>query len=122
MANIHVSWLDPNKVRKLTVVGSKKMVVFDDTEASEKIRIYDKGVDMNPDFQTYGEYLSLRTGDIVIPKVDTSEPLRRECLHFIESVEKRTRPRSDGGDGLKVLKILAAAQKSIEQGGVPQKI
>ncbi len=122
MANIHVSWLDPNKVRKLTVVGSKKMVVFDDTEASEKVRIYDKGVDRNRDYQTYGEYLSLRTGDIIIPKIDSSEPLRSECLHFIECVESRTRPRSDGAEGLKVLKILAAAQRSIEQGGVPQKV
>lgn len=122
MANIHVSWLDPNKVRKLTVVGSKKMVVFDDTEASEKVRIYDKGVDKNRDYQTYGEYLSLRTGDIIIPKIDSSEPLRSECLHFIECVENRTRPRSDGAEGLKVLKILAAAQKSIEQAGAPQKI
>ncbi len=122
MANVHVSWLDPNKVRKLTVVGSKKMVVFDDTEPAEKIRIYDKGVDMNPDYQTYGEYLSLRTGDIVIPKVDSSEPLKSECLHFVECVEKRTRPRSDGADGLKVLKILAAAQRSIERGGAPEMI
>jgi len=122
MANIHVSWLDPNKVRKLTVVGSKKMVVFDDTEASEKIRIYDKGVDMNHDYQTYGEYLSLRTGDIVIPKVNSSEPLRSECLHFIECVEKRNHPRSDGAEGLKVSRILAAAQKSMDSGGVPEKI
>lgn len=122
MANVHVSWLDPNKVRKLTVVGSKKMVVFDDTEASEKIRIYDKGVDRGLDYQTYGEYLSMRTGDIVIPKIDSSEPLRSECSHFIDCVEKRTRPRSDGAEGLKVLKILAAAQKSIEGGGVPVKI
>jgi predicted dehydrogenase len=122
MANIHVSWLDPNKVRKLTVVGSKKMVVFDDTEASEKVRIYDKGVDRNTEYQTYGEYLSLRTGDIVIPKVDSSEPLRNECLHFIECVKTRTRPRSNGIEGLKVLKILAAAQRSIECGGAPQKI
>ncbi len=122
MANIHVSWLDPNKVRRLTVVGSKKMVVFDDAEASEKVRVYDKGVDRNPDYQTYGEYLSLRTGDIVIPRISSSEPLRSECIHFIECVEKRTRPRSDGAEGLKVVKILAAAQKSIEQGGAPQKI
>lgn len=122
MANIHVSWLDPNKVRKLTVVGSKKMVVLDDTEASEKIRIYDKGVDKGLDYQTYGEYLSLRTGDIIIPKIDSSEPLRSECLHFIDCVEKRNRPRSDGAEGLKVLKILAAAQKSIEGGGAPVKL
>jgi len=122
MVNIHVSWLDPNKVRKLTVVGSKKMVVLDDTEASEKIRIYDKGVDKGLDYQTYGEYLSLRTGDIIIPKVDSSEPLRSECLHFIDCVEKRNRPRSDGAEGLKVLKILAAAQESIDGGGVPVKL
>lgn len=122
MANVHVSWLDPNKVRKLTVVGSKKMVVLDDSEASEKVRIYDKGVEKNHDYSTYGEYLSLRTGDIVIPKVDSSEPLRSECLHFIDCVEKRTQPRSDGLEGLKVLKILAAAQKSIDRGGSPQEV
>ena len=120
MASVHVSWLDPNKVRSLTVVGSKKMVVFDDTRPSEKIRIYDAGVDRNTDYQTYGEYLSLRTGDILIPKVDSSEPLRNECLHFIECVKKRTRPRSDGAEGLKVLRILAAAQRSMERGGVPE--
>ncbi len=122
MANVHVSWLDPNKVRKLTVVGSKKMAVLDDASASEKLRIYDKGVEVATDFQTYGEFLSLRTGDIVIPKIDSSEPLRSECLHFIKCVEDRTKPRSDGVEGLKVLKILAAAQKSMENGGVPARI
>jgi len=122
MANVHVSWLDPNKVRKLTVVGSKKMAVLDDASASEKLRIYDKGVEVATDFQTYGEFLSLRTGDIVIPKVDSSEPLRSECLHFIKCVEDRTKPRSDGVEGLKVLKILAAAQESMENGGVPARI
>ncbi len=122
MANVHVSWLDPNKVRKLTVVGSKKMAVLDDASASEKLRIYDKGVEVATDFQTYGEFLSLRTGDIVIPKIDSSEPLRSECLHFIKCVEDRTKPRSDGVEGLKVLKILAAAQESMENGGVPTRI
>jgi predicted dehydrogenase len=122
MAHIHVSWLDPNKERKLTVVGSKKMVIFDDTEAAEKLRIYDKSVYVNADYQTYGEYLALRTGDIVIPKIDSSEPLRSECLHFIDAVEKRTKPRSDGYEGLKVVKILAAAQKSMENGGIPERI
>jgi len=122
MANIHVSWLDPNKVRKLTVVGSKKMVVLDDSEASEKVRIYDKGVDRNSDYQTYGEYLTLRAGDIVIPKVNSTEPLQSECLHFIDCVKNRKKPRSDGREGLKVLKILAAAQKSVELGGTPQSV
>ncbi|HEX9916645.1 MAG TPA: Gfo/Idh/MocA family oxidoreductase [candidate division Zixibacteria bacterium] len=122
MAHIHVSWLDPHKDRKLTVVGSKKMAVFDDTESSEKIWIYDKGVDAKSDYDTYGEYLSLRSGDILIPRIDSSEPLKSECQHFIECVEKRTKPRSDGEDGLRVLRVLDAAQRSLGQGGVPVKI
>jgi predicted dehydrogenase len=119
MAHIHVSWLDPHKERKLTIVGSKMMAVFDDTESTEKIRLYDKGVDTKLDYNTYGEYLSLRMGDIVIPKVDTSEPLMAECLHFIDCVKNRTQPISDGKDGLRVLTVLTAAQKSMEQGGAP---
>ncbi len=119
MAHIHVSWLDPHKIRKLTVVGSGKMAVFDDMESSEIIRIYDKGVDQSFDYETYGESLSLRSGDILIPKVKMSEPLRIECSHFLSCVEDRTRPRSDGYDGLRVLKVLDAAQRSMEGGGIP---
>ncbi len=119
LAHIHTSWLDPHKDRNLTIVGSKKMVVFDDAELTEKIRIYDKGVDPQRDYTTYGEYLSLRTGDIVIPKVDTSEPLAQECRHFLESVRTRKPPRSDGRSGLAVLRILEAAQKSMDSGGAP---
>jgi len=122
MAHIHVSWLDPHKVRKLTVVGSSKMAVFDDMEAPEFIRIYDKGVDQSFDYETYGESLTLRSGDILIPKVRMSEPLKIECLHFLECVENRTRPRSDGRDGLRVLKVLDAAQRSLEGSGVPVEI
>jgi predicted dehydrogenase len=119
MAHVHVSWLDPHKERKLTIVGSKKMVVFDDTAGSEKIKIYDKGVDTKLDYNTYGEYLSLRAGDILIPRVDTSEPLREECQHFINCVVNRETPRSDGRDGLNVLKVLTAAQQSMKNGGAP---
>ncbi|MBD3233699.1 MAG: hypothetical protein GF315_08235 [candidate division Zixibacteria bacterium] len=122
MAHIHVSWLDPHKDRKLTIVGSKKMVEFNDTEPSEKVRIFDKGVDTVQDYSTYGEYLSLRTGDIIIPKIPSGEPLRAECEHFIECVAKRSKPRSDGADGLDVLRVLDAAQKSLERGGEPQAI
>jgi predicted dehydrogenase len=122
MAHIHVSWLDPHKERKLTVVGSKMMAVFDDTESSEKIWLYDHGVDTRMDYNTYGEYLSLRAGDIIIPRVDTAEPLKLECQHFLNSIRNRTQPRSDGRDGLKILTILSAAQKSMEQGGVPMEI
>ena len=119
MAHIHVSWLDPHKDRKLVIVGSKKMAVFDDTQASEKIRLYDKGVTTRQDYETYGEYLSIRTGDILIPQVKSSEPLMEECRHFLECIEKRERPRSDGGEGLRVLKVLDAAQRSLEAGGAP---
>ncbi len=119
MAHIHVSWLDPHKERKLTIVGSKMMAVFDDTNSSEKIWLYDKGVDTKLDYNTYGEYMSLRAGDILIPKVASTEPLMAECAHFIECVKDRTRPRSDGLDGLKVLTILTAAQESMQNGGAP---
>jgi predicted dehydrogenase len=122
MAHIHVSWLDPHKERKLTVVGSKMMAVFDDTESSEKIWLYDKGVETKLDYNTYGEYLSLRAGDIVIPSVDSAEPLKIECEHFVNCIKNRTQPRSDGKDGLRVLIILTAAQKSMEEGGTPMEI
>ena len=119
MAHIHVSWLDPHKERKLTIVGSKMMAVFDDTNSSEKIWLYDKGVELKRDYATYGEYMSLRAGDIVIPRLNSKEPLQAECEHFIECVKNRTRPRSDGYDGLMVLSVLTAAQKSMENGGAP---
>jgi len=119
MAHVHVSWLDPHKKRNLTVVGSKKMVVFDDTAANEKIMIYDKGVVQNQDYDTYGEYLSLRTGDILIPKIQSGEPLGSECKHFLNALDKREKPRSDVVEGLRVLKVLDAAQKSLDTGGTP---
>ncbi|HOP07599.1 MAG TPA: Gfo/Idh/MocA family oxidoreductase [candidate division Zixibacteria bacterium] len=122
MAHIHVSWLDPHKDRKLVVVGSKKMVEFDDSQAAEKIRLYDKGVDTKQDYNTYGEYLAIRTGDIIIPQIKASEPLAEECKHFLQCIEKRERPRSDGVEGLRVLKVLDAAQKSLEAGGAPVSI
>ena len=82
MANIHVSWLDPHKVRKLTIVGSKKMAVFDDLEANEKLKIYDKGPQYSEDYESFAEYIGLRFGDITIPFIKTGEPLRIECSHF----------------------------------------
>ncbi len=118
MANIHLSWLDPHKVRKITIVGSKKMVVFDDMEASEKLKIYDKGVG-SLSYDSYGEYLSLRFGDITIPNIKMGEPLRAEAEHFIRCIESREKPKTGGRDGLEVVKILVAAQKSLEQKGFP---
>ena len=118
MANIHLSWLDPHKVRKITIVGSKKMVVFDDMEASEKLKIYDKGVG-SLSYDSYGEYLSLRFGDITIPNIKMVEPLRAEAEHFIRCIESREKPKTGGRDGLEVVKILVAAQKSLGQKGFP---
>lgn len=119
MAHIHVSWLDPHKIRKLTVVGSRKMAVFDDMATGEMIRMYDKGVEQSFDYATYGESLSLRWGDVLIPNVKMTEPLRAECEHFVQCVQQRTPPRSDGRDGLRVLRVLDACQRSMDQQGAP---
>jgi len=121
MAHIHLSWLDPHKVRKTTIVGADKMAVFDDTEATEKLRIYDSHAEV-PAVRNYGEAIQVRFGDIHIPRVDMTEPLKLECQHFIDCVVSRGTPVSDGYDGLRVVRILEAAQRSLEQDGVPVKI
>jgi predicted dehydrogenase len=118
LAHIHVSWLNPNKIRSTTVVGSKKMLVYDDISALEKIRIYDKGVTVTPHYDTFGEFqLSYRYGDILIPRLDDAEPLKVACQHFLDCVEKRARPRSSGAHGLEVVRVLEAAVASIREGG-----
>ena len=116
VAHLHVSWLDPHKVRRVTVVGSKKMAVFDDMESAEKLRIYDKGVD-NLHYSSYGEFLTLRFGDIHIPRIGMKEPLQLECQHFLDCIQNHHRPLSDGLEGLQVLKILDAAQRSLKNDG-----
>ena len=121
MAHIHVSWLDPHKIRKATIVGSKKMAVFDDLEANEKLKIYDKGATYNTDYNSFAEYITLRFGDITIPHLKMTEPLRLECLHFLECIQKRKQPLSDGLDGLRVIKVLELAQKSLQNNGIPVK-
>jgi predicted dehydrogenase len=116
-AHIHVSWLDPCKVRRITVVGSKKMAVYNDIENESKIKIYDKGVDAPEYTNGFGEFhCNYRTGDITIPNIRFTEPLRQECQHFIDSILNHTKPCSDGRDGLEVVKILEAAQHSLMNG------
>ena len=122
MAHVHVSWLDPHKSRKITVVGQQKMAVFDDMETTEKLRIYDKGAEVSTDYNTYAEYVGLRFGDVVAPYIKTGEPLGTECRHFLECVRDRKRPLSDGYDGLRVIKVLDAAQRSLQQNGEPVKL
>jgi predicted dehydrogenase len=118
-AYIHVSWLDPCKVRRITVVGSKKMAVYNDIEAEHKIKIYDKGVDAPPPYTDgdFGEFqCSYRSGDITIPNIRFAEPLRQECQHFVDSILNHTVPVSSGTDGLEVVRIIEAAQYSMLNG------
>jgi len=116
MAHIHVSWLDPHKIRRTTLVGSQKTVVFDDMEAAEKIRIYDKGAEVKT-VNSYAEAVTLRTGDIMMPTLSSAEPLRIQCQHFIDCISNDATPRSDGHDGLRVVNILEAGGKSLACGG-----
>lgn len=117
-AFIHVSWLDPNKIRRTTVVGSRKMLVYDDTATQEKIRIYDKGVTVHPYYDTYGDFqLSYRYGDIHIPRIEESEPLKLECEHFVDCIARGRIPRTDGLSGLRVVSVLEAASLSLRKGG-----
>jgi predicted dehydrogenase len=124
-AHIHVSWLDPNKRRSMTLVGSKKMVVYEDTSADAKIKIYDKGITKKNLTESLGEYdnfgkfqLIQRAGDLLIPKIAFREPLREEANHFLESVASGQPPLTDGVHGLHVIQILEAAQTSLKNGGI----
>jgi len=119
VGQVHVSWLDPHKTRRTTLVGSKKMAVFDDGEASEKIRVYDKGANISTEYATYGEYLGLRHGDVLIPRIDATEPLAAEAEHFLDCVRTGAKPRSDGRDGLEVVRVLEAANESLRRDGAP---
>ena len=118
MAQLQLSWLDPHKIRRLTIVGSRKMAVFDDMESAEKVRIYDKAAERS-NYESYGDAITLRFGDVVIPHIHMVEPLRLEAQHFAQCVREGTQPRSDGRDGLRVVRVLEAAQQSLEQSGVP---
>ena len=107
LANIHVSWLDPRKIRHLTVVGDKKMVFWDDLNAAEPIRLYDKGVIQEPYYTDFGEFQLLpREGDVVSPKIKMMEPLKVQAAHFLECVQERKAPISDGQNGLEVVRVL----------------
>jgi predicted dehydrogenase len=117
VAHMHLSWLDPHKERRFTVVGDKKMATFDDMALEQKVTIYDKGFDR--DFQNWGEYIA-RSGDITSPQISNEEPLRIECRHFVECVRDGREPRSGAASGLRAVRVLEALQRSLEAGGVPQ--
>jgi len=111
-AHMHLSWLDPHKERRLTVVGSRRMAAFDDMELERKLTVYDKGFD--EDYSSYGEYIA-RSGDIFCPRVPNDEPLRIECEHFVGCVRDGAQPRSSGEVGLRVVRVLEALQQSLRE-------
>ncbi len=110
-AHLHLSWLDPHKERRFTVVGSRRMATFDDMAVEGKLTVYDKGFD--EDARTYGEYIT-RSGSIFCPQIPNLEPLRLECEHFIDCIRRGLRPRSDGASGVRVVRVLEELQRSLD--------
>jgi predicted dehydrogenase len=122
MAHLHVSWLDPHKRRSLTVVGTRKMLTFDDTATDEKVKIHDRGADPRPGYTTYAQGVVVRGGDVVSPALPNVEPLLAECEHFVACVADGSKPRSDGAQGVAVVRVLEAGQRSMRAGGAPIEI
>ena len=120
IANIRASWLDPRKVREITVVGSAKMAFFNDLETQEPVRIFDKGAMREPSYETFGEFkLVTRSGEVISPAIPATEPLKNQCQHFLQSVTTHRPVISDGSDGLRVVEVVVAINQSIAQRGVP---
>jgi predicted dehydrogenase len=117
IGHLHLSWLDPHKMRRMTVIGSDKMVVFDDMETERKVTLYDKGP--TPRTDTYGEYIQVRSGDIHIPKIPVVEPLRVVCQEFVDAVATGRRPLADGAAGATVVEVLEAMTTSLHSAGAP---
>jgi predicted dehydrogenase len=111
-AHMHLSWLDPHKERRFTVVGSQRMATFDDMAIERKLTVYDKGIDQ--DYSSYGEYIA-RSGDVFSPRISNEEPLRIECRHFVDSIREGREPRSGGESGLRVVRVLERLQRSLTE-------
>lgn len=121
-AHFHLGWLDPRKIRTMTVVGSRKMLVYDDVSMDAKIKIYDKGVKDLHEYvrapETFAEFqFQIKQGDLTIPALKFGEPLATECRHFAECIKNEIRPISDGYNGMRVVKVLEAANQSMAQNG-----
>jgi predicted dehydrogenase len=123
VGHIHVSWADPFKVREIVVVGSDKRIVFDDLNALEQVKVFEKGVRTTPEASSYGEHqIQMRDGDIFSPRIEVSEPLKNQINHFIECITQGKRPITSAWDGLHVVRVMEAIDRSIEQKGVPVEI
>ena len=114
-----MNWLSPIKVRQILIGGSEKMIVYNDLENTEKIKVYDSGVELKPSDQDafFNKLFQYRTGDMFSPKLDLTEPLRTGCRHLVDCIRKNENPISDGVFGTEIVKMLEAAQMSIEQDG-----
>ncbi len=123
LGNIHVSWVDSNKVRQVAVIGSQARVVFDDLNNLEKVRIYEKGISIDKPYDNFGEFqLLLRDGDIISPKVEAHEPLRKVCEDFVTGIIQQKIVLTDGINGLNVVRVMEAIEQSIKKGGEPVKV
>lgn len=119
VANLHLSWLAPTKIRRMTLVGSRRMVVYEDTHPEEPVKVYDKGVDL-PDPQSYGEYrLTYRTGDVVSPRIPVWEPLCRELQDFLDRVAAKETPDAREDRVVDIVRVIEAAEQSLARGGEP---
>jgi predicted dehydrogenase len=119
-ATIQSSWLEPRKVREMTIVGTRRMIVYDDLQTHEKIRIYDVRVERPPHYDTFADFhYSYHYGDSYIPHIQHEEPLRAECQHFLDCIEKGAKPLTSGHEGLELVRILEAASTSLKDGGAP---
>jgi predicted dehydrogenase len=122
-ATIHSSWLDPNKIREMVIVGSKRMIVYNDNEPLEKIKIYDKRVEAPPHYDTFAEFTySYHYGDAYIPYIKQTEPLKVETQHFLDCIRSGKKPESSGLEGLRVIQILEASSRSLKNDGAKVEI
>ncbi len=119
-ATIQSSWLEPRKIREMTIVGTRRMIVYDDLQTHEKIRIYDVRVERPPHYDTFADFhYSYHYGDSYIPHIKQEEPLKAECQHFLDCIEKGTKPLTSGHEGLELVRILEAASRSLKDHGAP---
>ena len=122
IAHFHVNWLAPLKIRRILIGGSKKMIVYDDMEPSEKVKVYDKGVEITTREGIYSTLVQYRTGDMFAPKLDNSEALSLLAKEFVDAIMKNRQPITDGKAGIDVVRILEAAEKSLRKGGAVVKL
>lgn len=124
IAHFHVNWMSPVKIRRIIIGGSKKMVVFDDLNPDEKIKVYDKGIKLldAPKDKIYKNLIQYRIGDMYAPNIESTEALKAEVAHIVDCIQNKKKPLTDGKAGLNVVKLLGAAQKSLKKGGASVRI